>query len=195
MRSVVIFYQVADDGYGVSYIIAGEDVIFYHVTCKVSSQLTVSISIVCAWSVLTERYFSSWHERETAERFWGVKPKRYRFHTLTLYHWATDTFFAEGGHYTLLASYVTWLVLRPVESVICLNRIREMVNSESVIRYVLSRLRKEFWLPYSILVIAEFPLGSFMARLILVRVGRKCSKVSFSLEVPLEVRTKLFYCT
>lgn len=121
MTSVVIFYQVADDGYGVSYIIAGEDVIFYHVTCKVSSQLTVSISIVCAWSVLTERYFSSWHERETAERFWGVKPKRYRFHTLTLYHWATDTFYAEGGHYTLLASYVTWLVLRPVESVICLN--------------------------------------------------------------------------
>ena len=173
MTSVVIFYQVADDGYGVSYIIAGEDVIFYHVTCKVSSQLTVSISIVCAWSVRTERYFSSWHERETAERFWGyeretaerfwgVKPKRYRFHTLMLYHWATDTFYAEGGHYTLLASYVTWLVLRPVESVICLNRIREMVNSESVIRYVLLRLRKKFWLPYSILVIAEFPLGSFM---------------------------------
>lgn len=34
------FGPVADDGYGVSYIIAGEDVIFYHVTCKVSSQLT-----------------------------------------------------------------------------------------------------------------------------------------------------------
>lgn len=34
------FGPVADDGYGVSYIIAGEDTIFYHVTCKVSSQLT-----------------------------------------------------------------------------------------------------------------------------------------------------------
>ena len=36
--------QVADDGYGVSYIIAGEDTIFYHITSKVSSQLTVSSS-------------------------------------------------------------------------------------------------------------------------------------------------------
>ncbi|XP_020629313.1 carnitine O-palmitoyltransferase 1, liver isoform-like isoform X2 [Orbicella faveolata] len=34
------FGPVADDGYGVSYIIAGEDIIFYHITCKVSSQLT-----------------------------------------------------------------------------------------------------------------------------------------------------------
>lgn len=34
------FGPVADDGYGVSYIIAGEDTIFYHITCKVSSQLT-----------------------------------------------------------------------------------------------------------------------------------------------------------
>lgn len=34
------FGPVADDGYGVSYIISGEDVIYFHVTCKVSSQRT-----------------------------------------------------------------------------------------------------------------------------------------------------------
>ena len=35
-------FQVADDGYGVSYIIAGEDTIFFHITAKVSSTKTVS---------------------------------------------------------------------------------------------------------------------------------------------------------
>lgn len=34
------FGPVADDGYGVSYIISGEEVIYFHVTCKVSSQRT-----------------------------------------------------------------------------------------------------------------------------------------------------------
>lgn len=34
------FGPVADDGYGVSYIISGEDVIYFHITCKVSSKLT-----------------------------------------------------------------------------------------------------------------------------------------------------------
>ncbi|EDO31440.1 predicted protein, partial [Nematostella vectensis] len=28
------FGPVADDGYGVSYIIAGEDQLFFHITCK-----------------------------------------------------------------------------------------------------------------------------------------------------------------
>lgn len=34
------FGPVADDGYGVSYIIAGEDVVFFHVSCKVSCPTT-----------------------------------------------------------------------------------------------------------------------------------------------------------
>lgn len=36
------FGPVADDGYGVSYIIAGEDVLFFHVSSKKSSPETVS---------------------------------------------------------------------------------------------------------------------------------------------------------
>lgn len=36
------FGPVADDGYGVSYIIAGEDMIFFHISSKRSSPLTVS---------------------------------------------------------------------------------------------------------------------------------------------------------
>ena len=38
----LVSFQVADDGYGVSYIIAGEDTIFFHITAKVSSTKTVS---------------------------------------------------------------------------------------------------------------------------------------------------------
>ena len=38
----LVYCQVADDGYGVSYIISGEDTIFIHITCKVSSKKTVS---------------------------------------------------------------------------------------------------------------------------------------------------------
>ena len=34
--------QVADDGYGVSYIIAGEDTVFFHVSSKRSCSMTVS---------------------------------------------------------------------------------------------------------------------------------------------------------
>ena len=40
------FGPVADDGYGVSYIIAGEDLIFFHISCKESSPETVSWSII-----------------------------------------------------------------------------------------------------------------------------------------------------
>jgi len=36
------FGPVADDGYGVSYIIAGEDLLFFHITSKRSSPETVS---------------------------------------------------------------------------------------------------------------------------------------------------------
>lgn len=36
------FGPVADDGYGVSYIVAGEDVIFFHISCKKSCNETVS---------------------------------------------------------------------------------------------------------------------------------------------------------
>lgn len=36
------FGPVADDGYGVSYIIAGEDCVFFHVSCKNSCPTTVS---------------------------------------------------------------------------------------------------------------------------------------------------------
>lgn len=37
------FGPVADDGYGVSYIIAGEDLIFFHISSKRSCNTTVSI--------------------------------------------------------------------------------------------------------------------------------------------------------
>ena len=37
------FGPVADDGYGVSYIIAGEDTLFFHVSSKKSSPVTVSL--------------------------------------------------------------------------------------------------------------------------------------------------------
>jgi carnitine O-palmitoyltransferase 1 len=37
------FGPVADDGYGVSYIIAGENNIFFHVSSKKSSSVTVSL--------------------------------------------------------------------------------------------------------------------------------------------------------
>lgn len=36
------FGPVADDGYGVSYIIVGEDTIFFHVSSKISCPITVS---------------------------------------------------------------------------------------------------------------------------------------------------------
>jgi carnitine O-palmitoyltransferase 1 len=36
------FGPVADDGYGVSYIVAGEDTIFFHISSKKSSPHTVS---------------------------------------------------------------------------------------------------------------------------------------------------------
>ena len=37
------FGPVADDGYGVSYIIAGEDTLFFHISSKKSSPVTVSL--------------------------------------------------------------------------------------------------------------------------------------------------------
>lgn len=37
------FGPVADDGYGVSYIIAGEDMLFFHISNKKSCPTTVSI--------------------------------------------------------------------------------------------------------------------------------------------------------
>lgn len=39
------FGPVADDGYGVSYIIAGEDLLFFHISNKKSCPTTVSIVI------------------------------------------------------------------------------------------------------------------------------------------------------
>lgn len=36
------FGPVADDGYGVSYIIAGEDLLFFHISSKISCPQTVS---------------------------------------------------------------------------------------------------------------------------------------------------------
>lgn len=40
------FGPVADDGYGVSYIIAGEDCVFFHVSCKNSCPTTSSSKMV-----------------------------------------------------------------------------------------------------------------------------------------------------
>lgn len=39
------FGPVADDGYGVSYVIVGEDLLFFHVSSKKSCPITVSIPL------------------------------------------------------------------------------------------------------------------------------------------------------
>lgn len=41
------FGPVADDGYGVSYIIAGEDIVFFHISNKKSSSQTVKSWFEC----------------------------------------------------------------------------------------------------------------------------------------------------
>lgn len=40
---IPVLPQVADDGYGVSYMIAGENTIFFHISSKFSSSETVSL--------------------------------------------------------------------------------------------------------------------------------------------------------
>lgn len=47
------FGPVADDGYGVSYIIAGENLIFFHISAKLNCQQTVS-------GVVWSRIFYLW---------------------------------------------------------------------------------------------------------------------------------------
>lgn len=39
------FGPVADDGYGVSYIIVGEDLLFFHISALYSCEITVKLSI------------------------------------------------------------------------------------------------------------------------------------------------------
>lgn len=49
-------HQVADDGYGVSYIIVGEDMINFHVSSKYSCSETVSkafVTLTSVWSFST----------------------------------------------------------------------------------------------------------------------------------------------
>lgn len=48
------FGPVADDGYGVSYIIAGEDTLFFHISSKKSSPVTVSGNALCfkLWMII-----------------------------------------------------------------------------------------------------------------------------------------------
>jgi carnitine O-palmitoyltransferase 1 len=48
------FGPVADDGYGVSYIFTGEDMIFFHISSKKSCDKTVS-AIFAASSILRRR--------------------------------------------------------------------------------------------------------------------------------------------
>ena len=51
------FGPVADDGYGVSYIVAGEDLLFFHISSKKSCLTTVSLYL----SVIT-KYIIIVHE-------------------------------------------------------------------------------------------------------------------------------------
>lgn len=44
------FGPVADDGYGVSYIIAGEDLLFFHISNKLSNKQTVSTPYICRYT-------------------------------------------------------------------------------------------------------------------------------------------------
>lgn len=41
------FGPVADDGYGVSYIIAGEDLLFFHISSKKACSKTVCLNVSC----------------------------------------------------------------------------------------------------------------------------------------------------
>ena len=43
LTSLLLLFQVADDGYGVSYIIAGEDILFFHISSKKSCSTTVRL--------------------------------------------------------------------------------------------------------------------------------------------------------
>lgn len=53
------FGPVADDGYGVSYIIAGEDLLFFHISNKKTSQQTVSIYFIRLMFSLSLHFSSS----------------------------------------------------------------------------------------------------------------------------------------
>lgn len=46
MSVVFIFVQVADDGYGLSYSLMGDNMINFHISCKHSCPLTVSLLVL-----------------------------------------------------------------------------------------------------------------------------------------------------
>ena len=48
------FGPVSDDGYGVSYIVAGEHTLFFHISSKVSCPNTVSALLLCYEFVLND---------------------------------------------------------------------------------------------------------------------------------------------
>jgi carnitine O-palmitoyltransferase 1 len=50
------FGPVADDGYGVSYIIAGEDLLFFHVSSKRSSSKTVKSLLFIYYTIIIINY-------------------------------------------------------------------------------------------------------------------------------------------
>lgn len=52
------FGPVADDGYGVSYIIAGENLLFFHISNKKSSRQTVSLHVFLCLAVIKLSSFS-----------------------------------------------------------------------------------------------------------------------------------------
>lgn len=62
--------QVADDGYGVSYMIAGENTMFFHVSSKFSSSETVSLPCShLGWS--REEVLRGVYPRSTLYLWWG----------------------------------------------------------------------------------------------------------------------------
>ena len=60
------FGPVADDGYGVSYIIAGEDILFFHISSKKSSPETVSAYISVEFSRIRNVRWRNVLERDRA---------------------------------------------------------------------------------------------------------------------------------
>lgn len=52
------FGPVADDGYGVSYIIAGEDLLFFHISSKASCATTVSVIFLFQSNVFLFKLYS-----------------------------------------------------------------------------------------------------------------------------------------
>lgn len=71
-----LYFKVADDGYGVSYIIVGENLINFHISSKHSSPETVSLP-----PLLSKIIFLFWHNDVNLDNFCYTLQDSHRFGT------------------------------------------------------------------------------------------------------------------